>query len=121
MTRTGVEPSRWDAQWTGEELAESYAELGELEPHLEGGPELEATPEGEDLELVATLEAREGVEVRALTLAAPTPATAREQQEAETYAVLPELELLVGLAEYGRVDAARDEASEESAPELVGG
>ncbi|BDG06314.1 hypothetical protein [Anaeromyxobacter oryzae] len=118
MIRPGIEPQGQKLRWTAEDLCESYDELAELEPLAAGAAEDVTAPEVDDLELVATLEARrdeesapEGDEMGA----EPAPEVA--PADAETYVVLPEIDLLSGIVEAVRAEAAPDDTSEEAAPE----
>ncbi|WP_242342405.1 hypothetical protein [Anaeromyxobacter terrae] len=108
MARPGIEVSGWDVRWTGDELAESYEELGELEALVEGVAADEATGEGGEIELVATLEGR-GARAEGARAPAAAPPRTEPPEDAETFAIAPELELLDALAEYGSAEAARDE------------
>ncbi len=94
-----------------DELIESWDELAELE-HLADEGVAEAPPrEGPDLDLLALLE-------RADEQPEPAPPIARgaraePAQDVETYAVFPELDLLVRLATYGVSEDESDAAAVE--------
>lgn len=112
MGRPAIEANAWDARWTGDELAESYEELAEIEKLAEEPAGDAEAPEGDEVELVATLEARAGREAPRATEPTRKEAGAAPA-DAETYAVLPVLEVLAGLADYGRPETARAATREE--------
>ncbi|HSD20638.1 MAG TPA: hypothetical protein VLC54_11400 [Anaeromyxobacter sp.] len=122
MARPAIEATPWDARWTGDELVESYEELAEIEKLAEAeklveGPGGGEAPEGDELGLVATLEARAGREAPRATESSPKAAGA-PSADAETYEVLPVLEVLAGLADYGHPETARASTNEERSREV---
>lgn len=115
MARARAEPQGRDPRWTADELAERYEDLAAIEPFVDAAGERAAAPAPDDLELVATLEAlqieRHGAPARA------APAAPEGAVDVETYAVLPTLDLLAGMAETARLLGRRDDAGEETVPE----
>ncbi len=112
MVHPATNPGDWDPTWTGEEILETSAELAEAERLMaEAIGEGPAPENGEpDVELIATLEARAEDEA-----AAPRSKPTEElepPEDAETYAVLPELDVLAELAEPGVRDDEPDDRSE---------
>ena len=102
--------SEWDPEWTGEEILETSGELAEVERLASDAAGDAPLAEGSDVELVARVEGRDD---RDEGIAEPEPAAHRESPEdAETYAVGPELDLLLGLAEDGARDEEPDDAGE---------
>ena len=102
--------SEWDPAWTGDEILESAVELADVERLVSEAAGDASPPEGSDVELVARLEGRDEGDVEA---AEPEPAARTDAPEdAETYAVGPELDLLLGLTEYGARDEEPDDAGE---------
>lgn len=95
------------------DVAESYEELAELEALAQETAEDVTTPEGDELELVTTVEARESeAPARRGTRRGGEPAPDAARADAETYAVLPELDVLTGILDTIRAETARDDARE---------
>ncbi len=120
MARPGMEqPLGWDARWTAEDICESYDELLDVEPLVEGPAGDVAALGGDELELVAARAARAGEGSARDREGAAEPAPDAGAVDAETYAVLPEIELLLGMLNAARAEAPPDETTEEAAPETA--
>ncbi len=106
MTGAGIE-LRTAVLWTADELAESYTELADVEA-LRRSREDVAERGGDDLEIIATVEGREPEE----PARAPREAAGVPRVDAETYAVMPELEQLLTMLDTFAAEAPREDADD---------